>query len=1128
MSNNKLREKLEKDILLLDGAFGTYAQFLGLSEDHFKDIPGCMEYLSVSSPEFIRKIHSDYLEAGADAVETNTFGGNRLKLQEFSAEEKVYELNYTSTKIARETADKISTKAHPRFVIGAMGPTGKLPSSTDKELGDIGYNDLKTIFSEQALGIIDGGADALLIETGQDLLEMKAAVNGAKEALSIKNKDLLIMAQCTLSNNGRMLLGTEISAVSSVLSSLGVDVVGVNCSTGPVEMESTIKYLSQNCPTYISCIPNAGLPIEKNGETVYTLESDEMAELVRKFLNKYRINIIGGCCGTSPEYIRKIREVVDQAKQKKPGEHKHFFTGFYKGFDLAKSVLPIKVGERINTHGSKKMKELLKANDYDGIIEMGKQQETQGADILDVCTVLTERKTEKDDTVIIFKNLAESVQAPLMVDSTDVEVIKAALENYPGTAFINSINLEDGGLKADAVLGLAKDHGSFIVSLVIDEKGMAKTVKRKLEIAEKIFTKAVEKFQIQSHRIIFDMLTFTLGTGEKEYMNSALDTFEAIKLIKQRHPEVLTVLGVSNASFGLPRQGRKVLNRLFLHHAVKNGLDLCIINPVDYLRLDTIPENERLLAEDLIFNRRQEALNDFVEYFSIIEQGGVKPEGMVNTVPITIEGKIVKCIFDRDKKHILNFIDEALKEYKAEDIINNILMVAMKDVGEKLDNGEMVLPFVLQSAEVMRKALEYLEKFIKKGDMVKGKILLATVFGDVHDIGKNLVKMILQNHGFTVIDLGKQVPIDKIIEEARKHKVDAVGLSALLVSTARHMQTCVQAMHDAGLEYPILIGGAPINSSFAKDISFLSDGSIYTGGIFYAKDAFTGLNIIQSLMNPAEKKTVLKEFNSGVQTQTPKNQGGGCLGEVLVKKELHPRIIPEPPFYGIRTLNHIPVDEVFSFLDESLLFNIAWGANLKNKIEKQRIIKEEYSAVLKDLKQEVITKGMLDLKAVYGYFKCHISAEEMQVLNEGNDTIDTITFKRSRDNLSLTDYFMENDLVCFQAVTVGEKISKVIEELSNNKEITKSFYLHGLGVYMAEAVAAYIHEKIRDELALDKDQGKRYSPGYPLWRNIQDQEKIFKILDIEKRLGIKLTQAYQMVPEQSTTAMIVYSKEAEY
>ena len=1127
MPNNKLRKKLEKDILLLDGAFGTYAHSLGLSEAHFKDIPGCMEYLSVSSPELIHKIHSDYLEAGADAIETNTFGGNRLKLQEFGVEDKIYELNYTSTQIARENADKFSTKSKPRFVIGAMGPTGKLPSSTDKELGDIGYNNLKYMFSEQALGIIDGGADALLIETGQDLLEMKAAVNGAKEALRIKSKNLLIMAQCTLSNNGRMLLGTEISAVSSVLSSLGVDVIGVNCSTGPIEMESTIKYLSQNCSTYISCIPNAGLPIEKNGETVYTLESNEMAQLFRKFLNKYRINIIGGCCGTNPKYIRKIREVVDQTKPKSGAKIKHFFSGFYKAFDLAEADFPIIVGERINTHGSKKMKELLKADDYDAIIEMGKQQETAGADILDVCTVLTERKTEQDDTVIIFKNLGESVQTPLMVDSTNVEVIKAALESFPGTAFINSINLEDGGMKADAVLKLANEHGSFIVSLVIDEKGMAKTVERKLEIAEKIYTKAVDEFKIHPKRIIFDMLTFTLGTGEKEYMNSALDTFEGIKLIKQKHPEVLTILGVSNISFGLPRQGRKVLNRLFLEHAVKNGLDLCIINPVDYFDIDTIPEKERFLAEDLIFNRRQTALNDFVEYFSEKEQDRSISRDRVNPGPVNIEGKIVKCIFDRDKKHILELIDEALKEYKAEDIINNILMGAMKDVGEKLDNGEMVLPFVLQSAEVMRKALEYLEKFIKKGSMVKGKILLATVFGDVHDIGKNLVKMILQNHGFTVIDIGNQVPVETIVSEAKKHKVDVIGLSALLVSTARHMRTCVQAMYDAGLEYPILIGGAPINSSFAKEISFLKDQSVYKGGIFYAKDAFTGLNIVQSLMDPEEKKTVLKKIFTGILTQTEKKKGCVCSGKTSKKKELQLRGVPEPPFYGISTLNHIPVDEVFSFLDEKVMFNIAWGARLKNKLEKKNII-EEYEVILKELKQEVITKGILDLKAVYGYFKCSISGEQMEVLNEENKTIDKISFSRNKKNFSLIDYFLPDDLVCFQAVTIGGGISKQIKLYSDNKEITKAFYLHGLGVYMAEAVAAYIHDRIRHELGLDKDQGKRYSPGYPLWPNIQDQEKIFNILDVEKRISIKLTPEYQMVPEQSTTAMIVYSKEAEY
>jgi 5-methyltetrahydrofolate--homocysteine methyltransferase len=880
----------------------------------------------------------------------------------------------------------------------------------------------------------------------------------------------------------------------------------------------------------VSCVPNAGLPIDKGGKTFYTLPDDEMTDIMERFLASYRIDILGGCCGTTPAYINKMRSVVDKARKKIKADKQCFFSGFYKGVNLAETHPPIIVGERINTHGSRKMKGLLRERDFDGIMETGKAQENTGADILDVCTVLTERKTESEDMVVIFKELAQSVQTPLMVDSTDEDVIKAALENYPGTAFINSVNLEDGGAKADRIFELAKEHGSFIVNLVIDGKGMAKTVERKVEIADKLYSRAVNEFGIEPCRMIFDMLTFTLGTGEKEYADSAVNTLGAIKLIKKKHPEALTILGISNVSFGLSRPARKILNRLFLHHALKNSLDLCIINPADYFDIDSVPEKERLLAENLIFNRNKKALNEFVEYFSVTEreQAGSGAEKSEER-SLTIEEKIIKCIFDRDKKNITRFIDEALLLYKAEDIINNLLMGAMKDVGEKLDKGEMVLPFVLQSAEVMRKALEYLEKFLEKGNIVKGKVLLATVFGDVHDIGKNLVKMILQNHGFTVIDLGKQVPVERIVSEAKKNKVDAVGLSALLVSTARHMRTCVQAMHEAGLAYPLLIGGAPISRAFARDISFLNNKSLYKGGVFYAKDAFTGLNIIQALMNSREKEKIMRDYleqlESGQEQPRPMGNRDFDKNAKIIPGN---KKIPVPPFYGIRTLINIPADEVFSFLDEKQLFNLAWGAKLKDKKKKERLIKEEYKPLLEALKQEVIRKGLLELKAVYGYFKCRVDSKGMRVLDKENKPACDILFERDRNNFSLADYFSGEDIVSFQVVTVGDKISTEINKLSGRKEQTKAFFLHGLSVYLAEALAAYIHSVIRRELGLKEGQGKRYSPGYPLWRKISDQEIIFRLLDVNKRLGIKLTGEYQMIPEQSTTAMVVYNEAAEY
>ncbi|RKY41708.1 MAG: methionine synthase [Candidatus Makaraimicrobium thalassicum] len=1127
-----LREKLEAELVLLDGAFGTYAQFLGLSDTDFKDRAGCMEYLSFVRPDLVSKIHTDYLEAGSDAVETNTFGGNAVKLAEYRLSDDVYDVNLTATKLARSAADTFSTPSWPRYVIGTMGPTGKLPSSMDPVLGDITYGALQKIYYDQALGIIDGGADALLVETGQDLLEMKAAANGAKKALKERRKDMVVMAQCTLANNGRMLLGTEVSAVMATLAYLGVDVIGLNCSTGPVEMEGAVAFLSANCPVFVSCVPNAGLPVEINGETVYPMKPDEMAELMARFVRDYRIDIAGGCCGTNPAHIRRMRETLGECEKRKHPENR-FYASFYSGFDLRGMKRPVKTGERINTQGSRKMKELLKREDYDGIVELGKAQQRAGADILDVCGVLTERPTEKNDVVILTRRLAESVRIPLMIDSTDADVVEAALPYYPGTAFINSVNLEDGGEKARRIFALAKEHAGFVVNLVIDEQGMAKTVERKLEAAGRLCRMAAREYGLERHRLLFDMLTFTLGTGEKEYARAAIDTCEAIKLLKRRYPGVLTVLGVSNISFGLAREARKVLNMVFLHHAVQAGLDMAIVNPEEFVEYKDIPEEDRRLSEDLVFDRRPDALNRFIEYFA--GKTSKAPEEARPAV-LTIEENLKKCVFDRDKVNIVPLIDEAMKTYPPEKIINSILMDAMKQVGEELDRGDMVLPYVLQSAEVMRKAIDHLERFLPKNSAGRrGKVLIATVFGDVHDIGKNLVKMILQNNGFTVIDLGKQVPVEKIVAEAKKNKVDAVGLSALLVSTARHMKTCVQSMHDAGLDYPILIGGAPTNRRFAREISSLRDDSIYKGGVFYSRDAFTALKIMRSLTDSAEKAKTLDAYYKQIEEHREEpEKDKGTAGGVSGKKVRRRKKLPEVPFYGVRRLSSISADEVFPYLDRRALFDLGWGARLKDEKEKARLIEEEYMPLLQELKEESIRKGWLDLKAVYGYFRCRVLDETMEVLDESGKVLENIRFFRSGGKAPavLTDYFSNGpegfDIVAFQAVTVGEKINDAIKALNDAQEFTRAFFLHGLSVHLAEALAAYVHDMIRRELKLKKGQGRRYSPGYPLWKRIEDQQKIFSILDVERRLNIRLTEGYQMVPEQSTTAMIVYNDKAEY
>ncbi|MDD5487515.1 MAG: homocysteine S-methyltransferase family protein [Candidatus Omnitrophica bacterium] len=1119
-------DKMRREIILLDGAFGTYAASIGLDEAMFGGRTGCMDYLSISSPGLVSRIHNDYFASGADAVETNTFGANYLKLADYGLEKEVYDINRSATLLARKAADEHSSPSHGRFVVGSIGPTGKLPSSSDPTIGNISYARLAEVFAEQARGIIDGGADAVLIETSQDLLEMKAAYAGIRTALSDRRKDLPILAQCTLSNNGRMLLGTEVSAVMAVMSALGAASVGINCSTGPVEMESHIKFLSDNCPVSISCIPNAGLPVERDGCTVYPLGPDEMAAILAGFLEKYRIDLIGGCCGTTPLHIKAIRK---ELKRRKPKDTRTrvFCAGSYRGYDVDMMDRPIKVGERINTQGSKAAKRMFIEKDMDGLVELGKSQERSGADILDVCAVLTERDTEKEDASRIVKRLAESVDTPLMIDSTDEDVLKGALESYPGTAFINSVNLEDGGGRADRVFSLAQKHGAFVVNLSIDKDGMAKTVEKKVSVASRLYDMAVNGHGIHPRRLLYDLLTFTLGTGEKEYASSAMDTIEAIRVFKKKCPGAATILGVSNISFGLPKEARKKLNMVFLHHAVQAGLDYAIVNPMEYVKYEDIDKDDAAICEDLIFMKKEDALQRLLERY----QDRKGSERSVSSSDLACRVSVEKCVFDRDKVNIIPALEEALKEKSAEEILNGTLMEAMRKVGEALDRGDTVLPFVLQSAEVMRKAIEHLKVYMPKGTSgEKGKILLATVFGDVHDIGKNLVKMILENNGFTVIDLGKQVPVDVIIREAVKNKVDAVGLSALLVSTARYMRTCVQAMHDAGLHYPVMIGGAPTNEKFAREIEVLSDGTRYPGGVFYSRDAFTGLRIVRALMDGGMELSadVKGRTSPGRSTTVPST--GVPRAEVEGKKApevLTGNDIPEPPFYGTRVLANIPLDEVFTYLDEKMVFNAAWGSYLADKGRRNELLDKEYRSMLKELKEESVRKGWLDMKAVYGYFECVVNGTVMDVMDGLGRPAEKIDFSVAGGR-SIAGYFHPRDIVAFQAVTLGSKISEAIKAMQDSGDGTRSFLLHGMSVHLAEALAEYVHSRIRKELGLSEDQGRRYSPGYALWPELEDQKKIFKLLEIERNLDIHLTEACLMVPEQSTTAIIVHNPKAEY
>ncbi|MBF0494617.1 MAG: homocysteine S-methyltransferase family protein, partial [Candidatus Omnitrophica bacterium] len=1099
----------------------------------------CMEYLAFSRPDLINKVHNDYFLAGADAVETNTFGANAIKLAEYGLENKVFEVNKKNAELARDSANRYYSPKHTRYVVGTMGPTGRLPSSNDPALGGITYSELKKVFKEQALGLIKGSADALLIETSQDLLEVKAAVGGAKEAMLEAGVSLPVMAQITLNNNGRMLLGTSVFAATASLYHLGVNVIGMNCGAGPLEMEHALGVLSERCPVYVSFLPNAGLPREENGKTVFPLTPDEMARVMSDFLSKYRLDVIGGCCGTGPEHIKAMREIVGRQKRSFNGTTR-IFASFYEGYDVDDMPKPVIAGERVNTQGSKKVKELLLSNEYDGIIEIGRAEERKGAAILDVCAVLTERNTEKEDAVYIFKRLAESVKSALMIDSTDTGVIEAAAASYPGTCFVNSVNFEDGGTKAGKVFGIAKEFGSFVIALVIDEKGMAKTLEHKMLVAERIYELGVNKYGLMPHQLVFDMLTFSLGSGEAEYADSAVSTFDGIRKLKEKHPGVLTTLGVSNVSFGFPKQSRKIMNAVFLHHAVLAGLDIAIVNPEHYLEYERIDIREREICENVIFNKVPAAVGDLLEYFGSKQDVDTAEKRKDDALPL--DEKLRNCVINRESAGLPGLLNEELKTRRAEDIINGTLLAAMREVGEKLDSGELVLPYVLQSAEVMRRALLYLKDFLPKERAVtKGTIVLATVFGDVHDIGKNLVKMILENNGYTVIDLGKQVSVERIVEETEKNKADAVGLSALLVSTARGMKSCVKAFAERGWKIPILIGGAPINENFAREISILDDKNVYKGGIYYARDAFVGLRLAEELLNNGGKKAFPEKSAPVVQPQKivpaglpdKKVELDKYLIANLKKGSVLPSVekIPVPPFYGVRTVNNISIDEVFASLDKNSLFSLGWGTKHKDKGIANHLTGGEFEKILDDLKNESITKNWFTLKAVYGYFGAKSAGSKLNVFGRDGKVIESFDFAHSvTGKKSIADHFESGtlDLAAFQAVTVGDKITRVLEILEQDGEYSKFYFLHGLSVYLAEALAEYMNSLIRKELKIKNGSGKRYSPGYALWKNLADQEKIFRLLDVEKSIGVKLTAAYQMVPEQSTTAIVLYHKGAEY
>ncbi len=1153
-TNRSYLDALKERVLIFDGAMGTNLQKMNLTATEFggEKTVGCNDYLVLSYPQAPLSVHRSFLEAGVDVIETCTFRSNRITLAEYSLGDKVLEINRSAAVLARNAANEFSTPDHPRFVAGSIGPSGKLPSMNDPELSNISVDELTDVFREQAAGLIAGGVDLLLIETSQDILEVRAAIRGIQQAFEETGVYLPIQAQVTLDTTGRMLLGTDISAVLAILEGLPIDVIGLNCSTGPEHMRGPIQTLGAQSPLPVSCIPNAGLPLNVDGEAVYPLTPEDFASSMGEFVEKYRVNVVGGCCGTTPEHLRMLVERIHgHANLPRPVFQSALLASSIQAQPMQQEPRPFLIGERLNTQGSTKFKQIILDQNFDAILSIARQQVNNGAHGLDLCVALTERSDEAESIQKAIKVLAPVMRIPLVIDSTEPEVMEVALKNYPGRCLLNSIHLEGGETKAGKILALAKKYNAAVIALTIDETGMAKTAERKLEIARRIHQLAVEKYGLRPQDLVFDALTFTLATGDAEYSRSALDTFEGIRLIKSALPGVLTSLGVSNVSFGLDPRARGVLNSLMLYHSVQAGLDMAIVNPAQIKPYSDLSDEERDLGEALLFNRDPEALQKLINHFQALPEGSSNAEQQQSELAgmnprERLHFKILHRIkegVEADIDEIVTPIEPSARHAAAIEVLNTVLLPAMKEVGDRFGAGELILPFVLQSAEVMKTSVTHLEQYLeKKEGASKGRVVLATVYGDVHDIGKNLVKTILSNNGYEVIDLGKQVPAELIISKAVEVNADAIGLSALLVSTSRQMPAIVNELAIRNLNFPVLIGGAAINRRFGRRILQVEDGGFYSGGVFYCKDAFEGLSTMERLTNSEEKPKLLEENLAESRQELQRETSHKIKEAPALIRSATPRaaFIPHPPVWGPRVVHKMPLEEVFEHISIKELYRLSWGAKNAHGDAWTRM-EEKFNLRLVEMKADARRTGWIRPQGVYGYFPCQAEGDDLVLFDPGSLAtsnkleMNRFSFPRQaeQEHLCLADYFLplgspEMDVVALQVVTVGKEATQRVDELNTKGEITEAYFAHGLAVQMAEASANYLHAHIRRELGLEAEQGKRYSWGYPAIPELSDHQKVFDLLPVENELGMRLTSAYQLIPEQSTAAIIVHHPAASY
>jgi 5-methyltetrahydrofolate--homocysteine methyltransferase len=1152
---------VQERVVIYDGAMGTAIQAYNLPLDEFWGKDGYNDILVLSRPDIVKEIHAKYFEAGADVVETNTFNSSPMDMAEYDMLSQVREINAAAARLAREVASGYSSKGRKRFVAGSMGPTRKLPS-----LGNIGFDEMAAGYTEQAIGLIEGGVDVLLLETCQDILQAKAGLVGIFDALKKTGKNVPVQVQVTLQESGTMLLGTEIGAALTTLEVFDVAVIGMNCATGPKEMNDGVRYLGANCAKPVSVLPNAGLP-QVGGSRVYTLEPQELADYHKQFITEYGVRVVGGCCGTTYEHIKAIAATCANLEPlKRDVKSVAAAASAYSMVPLDLDPKPLVVAEEMNTTTRvEHFKNMVRAQDYDGILTLAKKLVNEGSHMLDLCCAIV-GEDEKAYISNILEKIATRVPAPITVDSTEADVIEEALKRIPGKAIINSINLEDGEKRTSKVLPMAKRYGAAVIALTIDEDGMALTWQKKLAIAKRIFDLAVNKYGIRPCDLIFDALTLPISTGQEDYRTAGIETLKAVKAIKTELPEVKTILGVSNISFGLNVYSRRILNSVFMHEAVDHGLDMAIVNYSKIYPLYKIPEAEVDLARKLIFYDQSngDPLQVYMNHFAGTK--GKEEQTTAHVDTLSVEDKLKWAIINGEKsvgdgankKSLHEILEEALVNYTPLDLINNILLDGMRTVGDLFGARKMQLPSVLDSAGVMKAAVAYLEpKMEKKEGSQKGTIVLATVKGDVHDIGKNLVDIILTNNGYRVVNLGIKQPSDVIINAALAEKADAIGLSGLLVKSTLEMKYVVQDLHHQKLEFPVICGGAALTRKYVEDDLRRE----YSGGIFYADDAFAGLHLMEDLSSPngarekriAEGK-VVKEFARAAVVAA--GNGGGTSPNIEIAPAPN---IPQPPFWGVRVLKPKDFDlrEIFQYINETALFKNQWQLKTASQEDYGRLVETKYRPILKDLEEHVIAAGWFEPKVVYGYFGAQGDGNDVVVyeLPQGWKQGDPIpaealrfTFPRQREGrgLSIADYLLPKssgkmDVLAMSCVTIGDIASHETQKLFEGGEYTKYLYLHGLSVESAEALAELSHKIIRQELGIagedspyirdlfhQKYRGSRYSFGYPACPNLEDQTKLFALLHPDETIGVKLTTGFLLDPEQSTSAIVVHHPAAKY